>query len=139
LQNEQYLKGSFLARNCFRNGYTCTNELCNTLVMYHTRYFVHGDSQISIKMSIIPDDITYQLLVMPTSTSPSSTQLNQSTVAAASTAQTTLLPGEKSEQTAQTYDDISIYLWSVCNICQKVRFNLLKKISSMFLNRIKSH
>ena len=29
--------GSFLARNCFRNGYKCNNELCDTLIIYHTR------------------------------------------------------------------------------------------------------
>jgi hypothetical protein len=29
--------GSFLARNCFRTGYKCNNELCDTLIVYHTR------------------------------------------------------------------------------------------------------
>ena len=29
--------GSFLARNCFRNGYKCNNDLCDTLIVYHTR------------------------------------------------------------------------------------------------------
>ena len=46
--------GSFLARNCFRTGYKCNNELCNTLIVFHTRTFAHGDSKITIRMSIVP-------------------------------------------------------------------------------------
>ena len=34
--NNEFL-GSFLARNCFRTGYKCNNELCDTLIVYHTR------------------------------------------------------------------------------------------------------
>ncbi len=48
--------GGFLARNCFRNGYMCTNELCNTLILNHTRYFVHSEFQIIIKMSLYAQD-----------------------------------------------------------------------------------
>ena len=29
--------GSFLARNCFRTGYKCNNETCDSLIVYHTR------------------------------------------------------------------------------------------------------
>jgi len=29
--------GSFLVKNCFRTGDKCNNELCNTLIVYHTR------------------------------------------------------------------------------------------------------
>ena len=29
--------GSFLAKNCFRPGYKCSNEICDTLIVYHTR------------------------------------------------------------------------------------------------------
>lgn len=46
--------GSFLGRNCFRMGYKCNNELCDTLIVYHTRTFSHGDSKITIRMSIVP-------------------------------------------------------------------------------------
>ena len=46
--------GSFLARNCFRMGYKCNNELCDTLIVFHTRTFAHGDSKITIRMSIVP-------------------------------------------------------------------------------------
>lgn len=29
--------GSFLAKNCFRNGHKCNNESCGTLIVFHTR------------------------------------------------------------------------------------------------------
>lgn len=31
------ITGAFLAKNCFRNGYKCNNEMCETLIVYHTR------------------------------------------------------------------------------------------------------
>jgi hypothetical protein len=46
--------GSFLAKNCFRNGYKCNNESCDTLIVFHTRSFVHADSKITVRMSIVP-------------------------------------------------------------------------------------
>ncbi len=46
--------GSFLGRNCFRMGYKCNNEMCDTLIVYHTRTFAHGNSKITIRMSIVP-------------------------------------------------------------------------------------
>lgn len=46
--------GSFLAKNCFRIGYRCNNELCDTLIVFHTRTFAHGNSKITIRMSVVP-------------------------------------------------------------------------------------
>ncbi len=46
--------GSFLAKNCFRNGYKCNNESCDTLIVFHTRSFVHADSKITVRMSVVP-------------------------------------------------------------------------------------
>ena len=82
--------GSFLARNCFRNGYMCTNELCNTLILNHTRYFVHSEFQIVIKMNINSQDDSLN------SATGSSKQLNENS------------------------DDLNIYMWSTCKKCQKV-------------------
>lgn len=188
--------GSFLGRNCFRMGYKCNNELCDTLIVYHTRTFAHGDSKITIRMSIVPtasSAASTQLLTTgqtPSQTnmthssslkkSHSSSSFNQKITPAAddkqvfanlnvnaliSSAQTPVarqnsssesLANHQSEQnskqlqqqlTATTsvvnnnaypespnpieretegqqepphvYDDINIYMWSVCKLCNR--------------------
>lgn len=67
--------------------------MCNTLILQHTRYFVHNDAQISIKMSMLNDE---------TSSNPTSV----------------ILPSEDSEN-LQKFDDINIFMWNVCKICKK--------------------
>jgi hypothetical protein len=98
--------GSFLARNCFRNGYMCTNELCNTLIQNHTRYFVHCNNQIAIKMNIVPDDL-------PT------THLN--------TGKTSTESNDDPNRQIIKSDDLNIYMWTTCKKCQKVLILIIQK------------
>ena len=75
----------------------CTNELCNTLILNHTRYFVHAEFQIVIKMNYIQDE--------------SVTNSSSSAV---------LAKPFQNENNETKFDDLNIYTWSTCRKCQKV-------------------
>ncbi len=162
--------GSFLARNCFRTGYKCNNELCNTLIVFHTRTFAHGDSKITIRMSIVPaapttnppqqqtpvtqlqasateasglnksnsnfsrvtissdekhtnfSNLNVNALIDNSSSESLAVGSDNSThnspmVAAAKTTFDT--PVDTNAQKQIIYDDINIFMWSVCKICNK--------------------
>ncbi|CAF0732180.1 unnamed protein product [Brachionus calyciflorus] len=128
--------GSFLARNCFRNGYKCPNDSCGSLIVYHTRSFVHGDTKITIRMSIVPSVNSQNT---PQIETPVQSQINKSPVQPMSILsvasllpkspqplrtstqiQTPVQPTQQSQPQSQPiYDDINIFMWSVCKICNK--------------------
>lgn len=152
--------GGFLAKNCFRTGYKCNNEMCNSLIVYHTRLFVHGDCKITVRMSIVPSALSSNLHTSPSSSTNNSSSKDNSSasnssdnqqfanlsVAALSSAnksgqsnksgasqQTPTVPPPQSHTSPQIhhdttsspiaqqpiYDDINIFMWSVCKICNK--------------------
>ena len=72
--------GSFLAKNCFRNGYKCNNESCDTLIVFHTRSFVHADSKITVRMSVVPTaNQTNQQSLQSSNNSQNNAQSNSNT------------------------------------------------------------
>ena len=178
--------GSFLARNCFRIDYKCTNELCSIPIILHTRSFVHADTKITIRMSIVPNitqnqnhTVSSSCFSTTTSTNTTNTTTTNSTANLNSSVNTTstsinknnnnnnmtigttsssqsmsvlsvssLLsksPSKSSNQSLQqqqiqsqsqqallvndqseknklldgTFDDINIFMWSVCKLCNK--------------------
>ncbi len=164
-----------MAKNCFRNGHKCNNELCNSLIVYHTRLFVHGDSKVTVRMSIVPSAVPassqqtsataasnlYQISSSSSNSSVNSqtsvtnaeaisnlsvaglssinnnsgSKLNslsvnnptqqknqnqsQSTTAQSTQAAASTAAAAAAAQQQPIYDDINIFMWSVCKICNK--------------------
>lgn len=146
--------GSFLVRNCFRQEYKCANEYCSVPIVFHTRAFVHADTKITIRISIIPntaqnqsqnESSQSQTLNSNTNSNNSKSMSHQSNMSILSVS--SLLPKSPSQSNSQPanqqqaqsvqslvpdqtlptsaninqpiYDDINIFMWSVCKKCNK--------------------
>lgn len=56
--------GCFLERYCFRLSYECPSKTCDTLMLNHTRRFVHNSGCVSISLKCLDDELEEENIVM---------------------------------------------------------------------------